>query len=357
MSSDLTIDNEQSMKVQDDQNPCALANLGNTCFLNTCVQLLNYTDELANIKFPNIADNSCSDEKTVFCEWLELRNLMMSARGQMPNPVATPGKFVKIIHDVAKIKGYELFTGWAQNDLPDFLQFMIECIHNSLKRCIMVNIKGSIESSEDDLAFQCYSMLKLKYETGDYSEMSDIFFGVYVSRLFTPDGATLHSNKPESYCSLDLSIPSSPISGNTQITLLDCFDSFISDELLSGWFNERTKSYESVRKSIIFWSLPNILIITLKRYLSDGINKNCAFVDFPLDDLDLSKYVVGYKANSYKYKLIGVGNHMGGLMGGHYNAFVKTSNKWYCFDDSVVYEMNDRPIVTPSAYCLFYRKK
>ena len=355
----MSLNPNKSVIMQETSYPCGLANLGNTCFLNTCVQLLNYTEELANVKLPaNFASKSAHDnEGTVFQDWRELRELMMGARGQMPNPVATPGKFVKTIHDVARIKGYELFTGWAQNDLPDFLQFMIECIHNSLKRSIHVNIRGKTDSYTDDLALQCYSMLKQKYETGDYSEISNIFCGVYVSRLFTPDGTTLHSNKPESYCLLDLPIPSSPNNRTGQIMLLDCFDAFVADELLSGWFNEKTNSYEPVRKHITFWSLPNILIITLKRYSADGRSKNCAFIDSPLDNLDLSKYVVGYKPDSYKYKLFGVGNHMGGIMGGHYNAFIQTTDEWYCFDDANVYGMNGRPIITPSAYCLFYKKK
>lgn len=343
--------------------PCGLTNLGNTCFLNSCVQLLNYTDELANIPSDASTEN-VRDDHAVFQEWRELRNLMLDARGRMTNPVATPGKFVKKIHDVAKIKGRDLFTGWAQNDLPEFLLFMIECMHNSRKRAVKTNIKGSTQSDTDSLALDCYKMLKDNYARGDYSEISDVFYGVYVSRLFTPDGSVLHSNKPESYCILDLPIPT-PIAtakSSRQVTLIDCFDAFVGDELLTGWMNEKTNQKEPVRKNIAFWSFPKILIITLKRYSPDGRNKNGALVDFPLDNLDLSKYVVGYKANSYKYKLFGVANHMGGIMGGHYTAFGKTErtgtdeNKWYCFNDAEVTEIDPRMVVSPYSYCLFYRK-
>ena len=313
------------------------------------MQLLNYTEELANID----SSYSLTDDGSVFQEWRELRNLMMGARGQVPKPVATPGKFVKTIHDVARTKGRELFTGWAQNDLPEFLLFMIECMHNSRKRKVMMNINGSTESDTDSLALQCYKMLKDNYERGDYSEISDIFYGVYVSRLFTPDGSVIHSNKPESYFILDLPIEAT---SSRQTTLIDCFDVFVGDELLSGWFNEKTNKKEPVRKNIAFWSFPHILVITLKRYSHDGRTKNGALVDFPLD-LDLSKYTVGYKASSYKYKLFGVANHMGGIMGGHYTAFVRTGDKWYCFNDAEVTEIDPQMVVSPFAYCLFYRKR
>ena len=122
--------------------------------------------------------------------------------------------------------------------------------------------------------------------------------------------------------------------------------------------NAKTNRVEPVKKNIAFWSFPSVLIIVLKRYSSDGRYKNVSLVDFPLDDLDLSKYVIGYKASSYKYKLFGVANHMGGISGGHYTSFVNTNNKWYCFNDASVGEiLNPSIIVSPSAYCLFYRKK
>ena len=67
----------------------------------------------------------------------------------------------------------------------------------------------------------------------------------------------------------------------------------------------------------------------------------------------------GYNKDSYKYDLYGVCNHMGGVMGGHYTAFVCNSeNQWlHCNDRTVDIVPNPDAIISPMAYCLFYRKK
>ena len=334
--------------------PCGLTNLGNTCFLNSCIQLLNHTYEIIDSMQTNaVVPTKYLDDETVLNDWLELRNIMFDARGRMPSPVLQPGKFVHTIHNIAMKKGREIFTGWAQNDLPEFLLFMIECIHNARRRSITVDIRGSSESATDDLALQCFSMLKEMYERhGDYSELTDIFYGVYVSRLSTPDGATVHSNKPEVYCILDLPIPASP----SKLQLYDCFDEFVRPEVLPDWLNEKTQMRESVRKNIVFWNFPKILIITLKRFSSNGMHKNESLVRFPIDVLDLSQYVVGYKANTHKYKLFGVANHMGGISGGHYTAFALNGESWFCFNDDSVSLITPERVVSSSAYCMFYRK-
>jgi ubiquitin C-terminal hydrolase len=99
------------------------------------------------------------------------------------------------------------------------------------------------------------------------------------------------------------------------------------------------------------------LAIDFKRFNSRN-QKNQILISFPLDNLDLSKYVIGYKKNSYIYELYGVCNHSGGVNGGHYTAFVKNANKqWVHFNDQNVTPVSDAGIQTPMAYCLFYRKK
>lgn len=341
---------------------CGMANLGNTCFLNSCIQILNHVSEVEQMQsLPSImrmcatpAQNTNIDDAVVLTQWLKLREAMLNPPPDMPSPVINPLEFVRAIHQIAGKKGRDIFTGWAQNDLPEFLLFMLECAHNARARSVKMRIQGSATNKTDDLALQCYKMLQETYER-EYSEFYDIFYGVYVSRLFTPDGETLHSNKPESYCTLDLPIPQPKAH---LLNLLDCFDEFIADELLSGWMNEKTQTKEPVRKNIVFWNFPKILIIVLKRYSADGRLKNGAMVQFPLDNLDLSKYVVGYKASSYKYRLFGVANHMGGVSGGHYTAFARgsTSDEWFLYNDSHVQSVNEREVVSPSAYVLFYRK-
>ena len=77
----------------------------------------------------------------------------------------------------------------------------------------------------------------------------------------------------------------------------------------------------------------------------------------PTNNLNLSKYVVGYDKESYIYELFGVCNHSGGCHGGHYTAFVKNANnKWYHFNDTSVSEVNENNIITNKGYCYFYRK-
>ena len=90
----------------------------------------------------------------------------------------------------------------------------------------------------------------------------------------------------------------------------------------------------------------------------DGHRKIQKQIQFPLENLDLSKYVSGYKPKSYVYDLYGICNHSGSSLGGHYTAYVKNANdKWYEFNDTRVTEVKESNIITNKAYCLFYRKK
>lgn len=332
-----------------------LENLGNTCFLNSCLQVLNHTYEFHEIlnmdKHKNIKKNI--PDVNILNEWNDLRNVMWSGNG-----VVVPTKFVHNVQKIANIKNKEIFTGWAQNDMPEFLLFVMECLHNSLSRCINMRISGNVENSIDKVAVKCYDMLKDCYAK-EYSEIMDMFYGVYISETTSIDGLTSHMTKPESYFILDLPI----YEGNQIVTnLYDCFKLYIKPEFLEGdnaWFNENTGKKEDIKKQMTFWNFPKVLVIVLKRFTPDGTNKINNLIDFPLKDLDLSKFVRGYNASSHIYDLYGICNHIGGVTGGHYTSFVKNyDDTWIHYNDTDV-EIVQTPenIITPMAYCLFYRKK
>ena len=85
--------------------------------------------------------------------------------------------------------------------------------------------------------------------------------------------------------------------------------------------------------------------------------KNNTFIDFPVQNLDLTKYIIRNNNNKkIEYNLIGIINHYGGAYYGHYTASCLNRNKWYKFDDEIVSPLKDNKIVTDSAYVLFYQR-
>jgi ubiquitin carboxyl-terminal hydrolase 8 len=332
-----------------------LANLGNTCFLNSCIQVLCHTKELTTIlqsnKIKKIIKKELPESEILY-SWKDLQDIMYNNNG-----IVSPINFVRSIHKLASIKNREIFTGWAQNDMPEFLLFMIECIHNSISRGMNINILGEIKNKKDVIANECYKMIKTTY-TKEYSEVMELFYGIYISQINSIDGSITHACKPESFFILDLPIP-------IQIpnpSIYDCFNLYCQPEILeneNAWYNEKTKQKENVQKKLSFWSLPNILVITLKRFSFNGQDKLDTLVDFPIKNLDLCKFVDGYDSQSYKYDLYGVCNHIGSPLGGHYTAFVyNENNQWlYCNDTNVNILENLNQIISPMSYCLFYRKK
>jgi ubiquitin carboxyl-terminal hydrolase 8 len=330
-----------------------LANLGNTCFINSCMQIISHTYELNEIldidSFHKKLKNKY--DSVLLLEWNNLRNLLWSN-----NCIVSPGKFIKTIQKLAQIKNKDMFTGYSQNDLPEFLLFVIDCFHNSLSREIKMNISGQVENETDTIALQCFEMIKNMY-TKEYSEIWNLFYAVHVSEICNLETEKRIKIIPEPYFMIDLPIPQN----NKSPSLIDCFDHYVEGEILEGenaWFNDETKEKINIKKKIQFWSFPNILVIDFKRFNFRN-QKNQILISFPLDNLDLSKYVIGYKKNSYKYELYGVCNHSGGVLGGHYTSYVKNANgKWYHFNDTSVSEVGIiDSIISPKAYCLFYRKK
>lgn len=330
-----------------------LGNLGNTCFINSCVQVLSHTYELNDFLNTTTYKKRLNNkfESALLIEWDTLRSMMWNE-----NCTISPGKFINTIQRVAKMKKIDIFTGFAQNDLPEFLLFLIDCFHVSLAREVNMTINGSVQNNTDKIAIQCFEKIKTMYAK-EYSEIWNMFYGIHVSQIISLETGDVLSTSPEPYFMINLSIPPD----KKEPSLMDCFDLYVEGELLekeNAWFNESTNLKQDVKKKISYWNLPNILVIDIKRFASHN-KKNQILVTFPLENLNLSKYVIGYKKDSYVYDLYGICNHSGNVYGGHYTSYVKNANgKWYHFNDTFVTEVsNEQELISPKAYCFFYRKK
>jgi ubiquitin carboxyl-terminal hydrolase 8 len=336
-----------------DKGLTGLSNLGNTCFINSCMQIISHTYELNNLLNHKNIRNKIKNiyESNLIIEWDDLRKMMWKN-----NCVISPGKFIRTIQQVSEFKKIEMFTGYSQNDLPEFLLFVIDCFHNSLSREIQMKISGNIENLTDKIAIQCFEMIQKMYSK-DYSEIWNLFYAIHITELKNLETNEIVKLIPEPYFMINLSIPSN----NKSPSLIDCLNFYVEDEILEGensWYNENTKEKINIKKKIQFWSFPNVLVFDFKRF-NNNFQKNKILITFPIEELDLSNYVIGYKKNSYKYELYGVCNHSGGVIGGHYTCYVKNANnKWYHYNDTIVSEIETiHSIITEKAYVLFYRLK
>ena len=148
--------------------------------------------------------------------------------------------------------------------------------------------------------------------------------------------------------------------------IYDLFDNFAKAEILDNdnqWFSPYCQKKVNAERINLIWDSPKVLIILLKRfeYTDYGAEKLNHLVDFPIYDLDITKYLHENNVSKYKkYNLFAINNHdsmnSNGIDFGHYYSYCKNSinNKWYNFDDDDVDEINEDDLVTNKAYMLFY---
>lgn len=123
------------------------------------------------------------------------------------------------------------------------------------------------------------------------------------------------------------------------ITLDECFAETSKSEVLSednAWYCNRCKELRQATKTLEIWTVPDILVVHLKRFSSHRAfrDKVDALVDFPVEGLDLNGKVLLPEGKDLVYDLFAVDNHYGGLGGGHYTAFAKNffDQEWYDYN-------------------------
>ncbi|KAJ8759951.1 hypothetical protein K2173_010807 [Erythroxylum novogranatense] len=148
------------------------------------------------------------------------------------------------------------------------------------------------------------------------------------------------------------------------LSLYTCLEAFLREEPLvpeDMWLCPKCKERRQASKKLDLWRLPEVLVIHLKRfsYSRSMKHKLETFVNFPIHDFDLTKYVAN-KNNTQRqlYELYALTNHYGGMGSGHYTAYIKLldENRWYNFDDNHISPINEEEVRSPAAYVLFYRR-
>ncbi|XP_045149244.1 ubiquitin carboxyl-terminal hydrolase 43 [Echinops telfairi] len=170
-------------------------------------------------------------------------------------------------------------------------------------------------------------------------------------------------------------------------TLDECFQFYTKEEQLTqddAWKCPHCRVPQQGTVKLSLWTLPDILIIHLKRFCQVGERRNklSTLVTFPLTGLNMAPHAAprstspqprpgpwpswkqparlpnGYPQD-FLYDLYAVCNHHGSLQGGHYTAYCRNSldGQWYSYDDSTVEPLREEEVSTRGAYILFYQKR
>jgi hypothetical protein len=148
-------------------------------------------------------------------------------------------------------------------------------------------------------------------------------------------------------------------SKNKKLNLDELLNNFNQLEKLSKdneWFCPKCKKMQLADKKMEIYAISEVVIIHLKRFRNNRKIENK--VDFPIEGLDLTKYLPN-KNEKYIYDLFAVANHVGGLQGGHYYAYCKNckDGEWYEFNDSHVSKIDENKVCSETAYVLFYSRR
>ncbi|UYV73756.1 hypothetical protein LAZ67_11000764 [Cordylochernes scorpioides] len=308
-----------------------LYNLGNTCYSNAIVQSLAHTTAvlencLWNCKPENINPDSISGGQ-IIKRFANLLDVLWKEENSF-----RPIEFHK---QVGMFE--ERFGDYSEQDSMEFLQFLLEHLHNDLHR---VSETDPIADGIDE-----GSRFWHEYRAKENCPIVHMFAGqtVYATHC---QNCPRTSQNFEAFWHLSLPIPE-----NKDISLLECFDQLFVKEVINDFICPECSKKGSVRTvNVINW--PNILIAQLIRFPDFGGGKNNTMVDIP-PILDLAKF-----GSEAKYKLYAIVNHYGTPHTGHFTSVCKhpTSGEWFTMDDHRVKNTNSNKVITKNAYILFYER-
>ncbi|KAK9274888.1 hypothetical protein L1049_022142 [Liquidambar formosana] len=295
-----------------------LENLGNTCFLNSVLQCLTYTEPLAAYLQSGKHQTSC--HIAGFCALCAIQKHVSRAL-QSTGRILAPKDLVSNLRCISRN-----FRNARQEDAHEYMVNLLESMH---KCCLPSGVP-----SESPSAYE--KSLVHKIFGGRLRSQVKCMQCSYCSNTFDPF--------------LDLSLEI----GKAE-SLQKALTHFTATEQLDGgerqYQCQRCKQKVKALKQLTVYKAPYVLTVHLKRFRyhdpGQKIDKKVHFGP----TLDLKPF-----EGDLKYTLYGVLVHAGwSTHSGHYYCFVRTSSgMWYSLDDNRVVQVNERTVLEQKAYMLFY---
>lgn len=311
-----------------------LTNNSSFCYLNSIIQCLFNLESLNKLILNTSINDAHSDSLKIYHKTLS--TITTSPQDENKIPLFGLTGFQRIF-----IKNSNKFQMAQQEDAEEFLLYLIDTLHNSLKCSLTKSlIEGSTKRSKE--AF--YKQYK-----DDYSPILPLFH-IQVRTLFECKNCGNEQKKYESMLQLYLNTHSFI---KQSISIYDLLNvQYKSPELLDGYTCPKCKKNNTTTQLTNISSLPDVLIIIFKKFYSKQMQIECP----PL--LRLNEYVSWNNSSNelIQYQINSGVFHIGNMNGGHYFAVANKENKWLICDDEMIREINPNLFTFGDSYILFYER-
>ena len=322
-----------------------LMNLGNTCFMNTAIQILIHNSSFLN---DFISTNIKSDSSSIsYCFYSLLKTYTGNNYSNL-----------KMFYNLFQNKHKE-FSNYNQNDCLEFIRIFLEDLNQELNK---IKIKPNYfelkqNNKNKNILFDEFNS---NFKSREDSIIIDNFYGTFINSYICKN-CKYQSFSFQKFLDIPLLF-----NNNNNLSYFDAIkmedllkNNFKNEEILFDFPCEnpscKKKTYHI--KETKLGHLPKILILSLQRMRKTRY-KNNTKVSFN-ETINLKDYIDYEICKTYncEYQLYAIANHRGTIDFGHYYAYIKINGLWFEFND------NNPPnkcyyFENPSsnAYILFYTK-
>ena len=327
-----------------------LENIGNTCYLNSGLQLLINIIPiriyiLGNFYIEDInTENPLSSFGQIANEFAKLLNYIKNSKQNYIDPIELCFKIKE---------NSPIFDMYSQKDSIEFLTYFIDILHEDLNK---IKKKPNINFNEyykrkcfDDLKTE-FDFVNKFYALKNQSFINDILYGYL---LFT---FTCKICNKTTYNFDRFSMISIPVEKNLHDCLKKFEEPFLMEDSNQIYCYQCKKDTDCIKKCKIF-NIPYYLIIHFQRTVK--LVKSDNFIDIPFS-FDFKEFCENKNFDDLNYELIATINHYGRTSrSGHYLAYCKNyyNQKWYSFNDSMVSEIDEKNVINNQTIIVLYQKK
>ncbi|CAG0923239.1 unnamed protein product, partial [Notodromas monacha] len=269
-----------------------LKNQGATCYMNSLLQVLYFTNRLrkAVYKMPTESDDSARSVP------LALQRVFYELQFT-DKPVGTK--------KLTKSFGWETLDSFMQHDVQEFLRVLLDNLESKMKR---TSVEGTIPKLFEGKMISYIKCLHVNYS----------------------------SSRTEPFYDIQLNVKGKK-------NIYESFKDYIEVETLEGEnrYDAGQLGMQDAVKGVQFTQFPPVLYLHLMRFQYDPLSDTNVKIndrfEFPYQ-LDLGEFLKSPEETPATYTLHAVLVHSGDNHGGHYVVFInpRGDGKWCKFDDDVV---------------------